>query len=284
MFKQINLDVYLSPTSSETVQLRVPRELNEDHKQIGSIQYGGVKYPITHGSHLKLKYVELRLESEFLKEIKVFNMLHELIGERDANGWLKYKFTYADDEIKLAKRIAAIISKGMEREFGISYLTCGLDEDIHTLPRPKPTAVKQYNQTEAIRIISDLLINKGYNVSRSALNHPAYHLIAENEERVAKILVRHLQYDHAYDLSALPYQVYKIDAFETVDEQKIGVNEIDFVVGYNFKDNSFASLEIKHFKDKKSRVVHQKEGLKAEFYNSWHALDEYLKEKQITKG
>jgi len=284
MFKQINLDVYLSPTSSETVQLRVPRELNEDHKQIGSIQYGGVKYPITHGSHLNLKYVELRLQSDFLKEIKVFNVLHELLGERDANGWLKYKFTYADDEIKLAKKVAGIISIGMEREFGISYLTCGLYEDILTLPRAKPTAGKPYNQAEAISIISDKLINKGYRVSRSSLNHSPYHLIAESEERVAKILVRHLQYDHAYDLSTLPYQVYKIDAFETVDEQKIGVYEIDFVVGYNFKDHSFACLEIKHFKDKKSRVVHQKEGLKAEFYNSWHALDEFLKEKQITNG
>lgn len=228
--------------------------------------------------------MELRLESEFLKEIKVFNMLHDLIGERDANGWLKYKFKYADDEIKLAKKVAAIISKGMEREFGISYLTCGLDEDILALPRPKSTAVKPYNQTEAIKIISDQLINKGYQVSRSSLNHSPYHLIAEAEERAAKILVRHLQYDHAYDLSTLPYQVYKIDAFETVDDQKIGVNEIDFVVGYNFKDHSFACLEIKHFKDKKSRVVHQKEGLKAEFYNSWHVLDEFLKEKQITHG
>lgn len=49
MFKQINLDVFLPPTSSETVQLRVPRELSEDHKQIGSIQYGGVKYLLQMG-------------------------------------------------------------------------------------------------------------------------------------------------------------------------------------------------------------------------------------------
>jgi hypothetical protein len=153
------------------------------------------------------------------------------------------------------------------------------------LPVQTKTATgKQYNQTETIRIISDQLINKGYHVSRSSLNHSPYHLIAEFEKRVAKILVRHLQYDHAYDLSTLPYQVYKIDAFEKVDEQKIGVNEIDFVVGYNFKDNGFACLEIKHFKDKKSRVVHQKEGLKAEFYNSWYALDEYFKDQLITKG
>jgi hypothetical protein len=47
IFKQINLDVYLPPTSSETGQLHMPKILSSDNAQVGSIQYGGVKYPIT---------------------------------------------------------------------------------------------------------------------------------------------------------------------------------------------------------------------------------------------
>lgn len=89
-------------------------------------------------------------------------------------------------------------------------------------------------------------------------------------------MVRHLQYDSAYKESTIPYQVYKIDAFETVDEQEEGIKEIDFVVGYYFRDNVFACLSIDDFLDKRSRVVHEKEGLRSEYFNSWHLLSNYF--------
>lgn len=284
IFKQINLEVYLSPTSSETVQLRIPKILNSENVQVGSIQYGGVKYPITPASMLNLKYVEIRLDSTFLRDINVFALVHNLIEESDANGWLKYKFTTLD-EIKLARRVAAIISKGMERKYGTEYLTIGMDLNILALPRAKPkrNSAITYNQDNAVRKISDLLMQKGYTVSRSSQSN--YHLMAVAEnERSARVLVRHLQYDSAYNNSTLPYQVYKIDAFEKGEEHAAGLKEIDIVVGYNFKDDCFACLDINEYFEKKSAVVHQKEGLRSEFYNSWHVLDDYLGSKLIVEG
>ncbi|MBT2642883.1 hypothetical protein J7I80_11650 [Bacillus sp. ISL-41] len=285
IFKQINLDVYLPPTSCETVQLRMPEILSSENKQVGSIQYGGVKYPITPASKLNLKYVELRLDSTFLREMKVFSLVHNLIDESDANGWLKYKFATLD-EIKLARRVAAIISKGMERKYGLEYLTIGMDLNILELPRAKSKQNSAtYNQDNAIRKVSDLLMQEGYTVSRSSQGNSSYHLMAAAENgRSARILVRHLQYDSAYNNSTIPYQVYKIDAFEKAEEHAAGVKKIDIVVGYNFKDDCFACLDIKDFFEKKSRVVHQKEGLKSEFYNSWHVLDDYLRTELIVEG
>ena len=286
IFKQINLDVFLSPTSCETVQLRIPKILNSENKQVGSIQYGGVKYPITPASKLNLKYVEIRLDSTFLREINVFSLVHNLIEVSDANGWLKYKFTTLD-EVKLARRVAAIISKGMERKYGLEYLTIGMDPDILDMPRAKTkhNSATTYNQDNAVSKISELLMQKGYNVSRSSQGNSSYHLMAAAENgQSARILVRHLQYDSAYNNSTIPYQVYKIDAFEKAEEHAAKVKEIDIVVGYNFKDDCFACLDIKDFFEKKSRVVHQKEGLKSEFYNSWHVLDDYLGTELIVKG
>lgn len=95
-------------------------------------------------------------------------------------------------------------------------------------------------------------------------------------EKCARILVRNLQFDSAYKESPLPYQVYKIDAFETPEEQAVAIKDIDFVVGYNFKNASFACLDINEFMEKRSRVVHGRDGLKSEYYNSWHLLDDYV--------
>jgi hypothetical protein len=286
IFKQINLDVYLPPTSCETVQLRMPEILNSENIQVGSIQYGGVKYPITPASKLNLKCVEIRLDSNFLREMNVFTLVHNLIEESDANGWLKYKFTNLD-EIKLARRVAAILSKGMERKYGKKYLTIGMDPNILALPRarPKPHSATTYNHDNAVRKVSNFLMHKGYTVSRSSQSNTSYHLVAAAENgSSARILVRHLQYDSAYNNSTIPYQVYKIDAFEKAEEHVAGVKEIDIVVGYNFKDDCFACLDIKEYFEKKSAVVHQKDGLRSEFYNSWHVLDEYLGSEFIIEG
>ncbi|WP_053362562.1 hypothetical protein [Bacillus sp. FJAT-27251] len=196
-------------------------------------------------------------------------------------GWLKYKFTNTD-ETKLARRVAAIISKGMEREFGTQYLTLGMDGNILELPRAKPKyhSATLYNQANAIDLMSDMLMEKGYRVSRTSQIHAASHILATNkDEKTARILVRHLQYDSAYKHSPIPYQVYKIDAFETEEEHDKGIKEINFFVGYNFKDQCYACLEINDFIEKRSRVVHQKEGIRSEFYNSWRLLDDYLDNK-----
>lgn len=50
---------------------------------------------------------------------------------------------------------------------------------------------------------------------------------------------------------------------------------LQLVIGYNFKDGSFACVPILEFNDKRSVVVHQKEGLRTTFYNSWHAIEEF---------
>jgi hypothetical protein len=280
IFKQVNLDLYLSPNSSETVQLLVPKELKGGKEQIGSIQYGGVKYPLTSRSKLNLRYVEVRLKSNFLEEIGVYNFVQDLLKETDANGWIKYKFMYTNEDVKLAKRVSVAIARGLERTFEYKYLAIGIDKNILELPRQRRSVHKIYNQDEAIKIISDLLIQKGYKVSRSSESKSTFHLLVTSKDMSVRILVRHLQYDSAYKESPLPYQVYKIDTFETVEEQTVGVSEVDIVVGYNFKDDSFACLDIKEFIEKRSRVIHEKEGLKAEFYNSWHILDDKFSVKQ----
>jgi hypothetical protein len=53
------------------------------------------------------------------------------------------------------------------------------------------------------------------------------------------------------------------------------------VIGYNFKDGSFACVPISEFSDKRSVVVHQREGLRSNFYNSWNAFDEYIDECDV---
>jgi hypothetical protein len=276
IFKNINLEIDVPSDYSETVQLYLPKELNEERIQIGSIQYGGIKYPIMDNDSIHLKYVEIRLKGEFLRTIGKYNEIYNLLKENDANDWIKYKFTYCKEDIILARKVANIISRGLEREFGKKYLTIGIDKKILELPRQRPKYTFSYNQSEAVKIISDILIEQGYDISRSSKSNPTYHIIVSSNGKSARILVRNLQHDSAYKDSTIPYQVYKIDAFETTDEQEIGIKEIDFVVGYNFKDNVFACLSIDDFLDKRSRVVHEKEGLRSEFFNSWDLLSNYF--------
>lgn len=87
---------------------------------IGTIQYGGVKYPSTVKSKQNLKYVEIRLKGDFLKEIDVYEIVMDLMRERDANEWAKHKFTYTNEDIKLARKVSAIIAKGLEKNLDIS--------------------------------------------------------------------------------------------------------------------------------------------------------------------
>lgn len=275
-FKSINLELCLPSERSESVQLLIPKELDVGNMQIGSIQYGGVKYPFIDKSSINLKYVEVRLKGDFLRKIDKYNEGYNLLQDKDANDWLKYKFTYSKEDIILAKRVATIISSGLEKKYGSKYLTIGIDKSILDLPRQTISSSVMYNQNEAVKIISDILVEQGFNVSRSSQIYPNYHILAAANGKTAKILVRHLQYDYAYKEFTLPYQVYKIDAFENLEDQKVKLNDIDFVVGYNFKDKAFACLTIEDFIEKRSRVVHEKEGLRSEFYNSWSELKNYF--------
>lgn len=275
-FKSINLEIYLPSERSESVKLLVPKELDTGNMQIGSIQYGGVKYPLIDKSLTNLTYVEVRLKGDFLRKIDKYNEVYNLLQDKDANDWLKYKFTYSKEDIILAKRVATIISSGLEKKYGSEYLTFGIDKSILDLPRQTINSYVMYNQNEAVKIVSEILVEQGYNVSRLSQINPNYHILAEANGKTAKILVRHLQYDSAYKESTLPYQVYKIDAFENLEDQKAKLNDIDFVVGYNFKDKAFACLTIEDFIEKRSRVVHEKEGLRSEFYNSWIELKNYF--------
>jgi hypothetical protein len=131
-----------------------------------------------------------------------------------------------------------------------------------------------YNQQRCERIISDMLMEKGYMISRSSNDLPKYSIQAIKNDKKLNLLVRHLEYDNAYNQSPLPYQVYKIVAFNNDDEKRRGKQVLQFIVGYNFKDSSFACVPILEFNDKQSTVVHQREGLRAGYYNSWNALDE----------
>lgn len=276
IFKNINLEIGLLTERSETVQLFLPKELDKSNKQIGSIQYGGIKYPLVDKDSINLKYVEVRLNGDFLRKIDKYNEIYSLLKERDKNDWLKYKYTYCKEDMILARKVANIISRGLEKEYGINYLTVGIDKTILDLPRQKTNISVTYNQNEAVKTVSDLLIEQGFDVSKSSRITPTFHILATANDKTAKILVKHLQYDAAYKESTLPYQVYKIDAFDNLEEQKAKMQDIDFIVGYNFKDQAFACLEISDFIDKRSRVVHEKEGLRSELFNSWELLNCYF--------
>lgn len=138
------------------------------------------------------------------------------------------------------------------------------------------TSMANYNQQRCVRIISDMLMEKGYVISSSSNGLPKYSIQAIKEDKKLNLLIRHLEYDNAYNNSPLPYQVYKIEAFKSDDEKRRGKQLLNFIVGYNFKDKSFACVPVQEFNDKRSTVVHQKEGLRAKYYNSWNAIDKVL--------
>jgi hypothetical protein len=280
IFKQANLNIHVPSGRSEAVQLLFPLALQSggNNSHVGTIQYGGVKYPFSDKNQLRFTYVELRLKGEFLKEINKYDEVFQLLKEKDANNWLKYKFVNSSDDIQLAKKVRNHIVQACEKKYELDYWHMGIDTDILQLPRDKNDPPITYDQKDAISIVSDLLIKRGYNISRTSTSHPTHHLVAEANNLTAKIRVKQLQFDSAYKNSPLPYQVYKIDAFESEADQTKGKNDVDFVVGYNFKDKSFACLSIKQFTIQRSKVVHQREGQNHEYYQSWSILDEFLRE------
>jgi len=278
LFNQVHLQCKVPLSSKESIKLFTHKELFESSEQIGTIQYGGIKYPHDENNPVPIKYVELRLEGTFLKSLNIYDDMNQLLVDSDANGWLKGKFFIKTEELKRIRMITRLISNGMEKKFGLDYLSFGIDKSVLELPRIKNTTMKKYDQEIAVQRVSDLLLSEGYKVSRTSNHDFPYHIsVPLGEKEVVRIRVKHLQIDNAYKDSSLPYQVYKIDAFETFEEQKQKIKDVDFVVGYNFKDLSFACLNKEQFEDKKSRVVHEREGQNANYFNSWTAIKEFNK-------
>ncbi|MFJ7680355.1 hypothetical protein ACIQXQ_20210 [Peribacillus sp. NPDC097198] len=137
--------------------------------------------------------------------------------------------------------------------------------------------MKRYNQFESVKRVSELLSDNKYNPSRvnNRCNDEA-DIILSHDKKI-KILVRHLEKDHAYKNSPLPYKVYKVEAFDTNEERDIGVRNLDFVIGYNFNDDCFACIPISEYIDKRSVVIHEKEDTRHEFFNSLMSLEKVLK-------
>lgn len=138
----------------------------------------------------------------------------------------------------------------------------------------------KYDQKKCEQIISEMLTQKSFLVSRESSDLPKSSLQAIKGDKKIRILVKHLEFDGAYNNSTLPYQVYKIEAFDNEDERRRGNEILQFVLGYNFKDGSFACVPISEFSNVRSVVVHQREGLRANYYNSWNALDEYMRDRR----
>ncbi|HFJ9457586.1 hypothetical protein B1R38_27020 [Bacillus cereus] len=135
----------------------------------------------------------------------------------------------------------------------------------------------RYNQYDAVIKTTELLNQYGYEAIRIAKSNVYSDVIVNQGGKQVNLLVRHLEKDHAYKNSPLPYKVFKIEAFDNNEERDLVINKIDFVFGYNFNDKCFACVPIEEFKDRRSTVVHEKEGNRYEYYNSIFALEEYLK-------
>jgi hypothetical protein len=136
----------------------------------------------------------------------------------------------------------------------------------------------RYDQTASERLLTEMLTENGFEVSRSTGFLGGSKISAIKNNMKCNLLARHLEFDGAYKGSPLPYQVYKIKAFKDMASSKSASNDIDFVVGYNFHDGSFACVPVKEFSGKKSAVVHQREGLRFKYYNSWNSLIDYCTE------
>ncbi|WP_010172614.1 hypothetical protein [Bacillus coahuilensis] len=93
--------------------------------------------------------------------------------------------------------------------------------------------------------------------------------------------MRNLQHDPSYKTS--PHPVYKIDAFSSRASQNTKYPLLDFIVGYNMMDESFACLPIEQFKVKRSKIVHSKNGQNHEFYHSWKELDHFLRKHAVSQ-
>ncbi|MFB9279400.1 hypothetical protein [Cohnella cellulosilytica] len=138
---------------------------------------------------------------------------------------------------------------------------------------------KHYILKEAIPEIIKILTAKGLDAVSCTELDSGYHITADNGHKKARIRVRHLQYDENYKDSPLPYSVYKIKAFPNGKHDNHTLRNVDFVVGYNPSEGSFACLPVHIFRSQGLACIHQKEGLRHEHYNSWTELDSFMTAK-----
>jgi len=135
---------------------------------------------------------------------------------------------------------------------------------------------KRYTLEQAVPEIIKILTVKGLDaVSYSDLD-TNYHITVSNGQKTARIRVRHLQYDENYKNSLLPYPVYKIKAFPNGKHDNHTLSNVNFVVGYNPSEGSFACVPVDVFRSQGSISIYQKEGTRHEYYNSWAELDDFL--------
>ncbi|WP_341280227.1 hypothetical protein [Paenibacillus sp. FSL H8-0537] len=132
--------------------------------------------------------------------------------------------------------------------------------------------IKRYTHQAAEPIVSALLLEQGFVVARASSLESGYHLTANKNNVNARLLIKHLQFDECYKNSLLPYQVYKIKAFPNGKHDSITLQHVDFIIGYNLLDNSFACVPVDVYHNQGIACFHSKEGLRHEYFNSWDEL------------
>jgi hypothetical protein len=149
--------------------------------------------------------------------------------------------------------------------------------------------LNRYDQRMAEETIIQMLERAGYEVKPPVNVGASVVYTAEKEGSGGRFIVRYMPVDPAYKNSLLPYTVYKIDAWTDASRYAAEKEAVDFVVGYNPTDKSFACVPITEFKTVRSVVVHQREGLRSRYYNTWHPMEEQVavdfgESKQWFKG
>jgi hypothetical protein len=135
---------------------------------------------------------------------------------------------------------------------------------------------KRYTLEQAVLEIIKMFTTKEFDIARCSDINSGYHITVEKGHKKARIRVRHLQFDENYKDSPLPYPVYKIKAFPNGKHDSFTLRSVDFVVGYNPFEGSFACVPVDVFRSRGMACIHQKDGLRHEYYNSWAELDNYM--------
>ncbi|MBM7867467.1 hypothetical protein GTO89_13175 [Heliobacterium gestii] len=127
-------------------------------------------------------------------------------------------------------------------------------------------------------MVAGFLILAGFNVSKPLSGASKYVFIVEKKGVCIKAQVKNLKRDPEYKKSPSP--VYNIDAsctdIETGKQIPYKPTEVDVIIGYNIEERCFAAVPLADFDGKTSAVVHAKDGLRANYFHSWSALDDMV--------
>lgn len=134
----------------------------------------------------------------------------------------------------------------------------------------------RYNQYDTEKLVAELLKREGFEVVRESNISKEFHLCVMRNDKKANLRVRKLEFDGAYKESPLPYTIYKVEAFKDDVQRDSALSYIDFVVGYNPDNSFYACIPIEEFKNVRSNVVHEREGLRHEYLNNWNVLHEFF--------